>query len=256
MESLKLIASAPNSLPPDPISGIGIRKAHLIGTPGQAGVPGDDTGDQGKERQSAREFDYETIRRAQLGDDSAWEVLVRQNIGWIFRSCSRWAGSPARAEDLTQDVFIRVFHTLHSYRGELAGFRVWLRQITRNLLIDDYRRTRRERGVVSYDSSDERTQNVVRSIAAGRPNTDADIERKERSALVRRALRSLDPELREAVTLRDVQGLSYQEISRLLKTPLGTVKSRVHRGRMELVRLVRQSALLLSGFGRSASAVA
>src|SRR5512134_253253 len=102
-------------------------------------------------------FEHETIRRAQLGDAVAWETLVRRNAGWVFRVCLRWPSSRARAEDLTQDVFLRVFQRLHSYRGELAGFRVWLSRITRNLLIDDSRRSRRERNTLSFETSDELT---------------------------------------------------------------------------------------------------
>lgn len=198
----------------------------------------------------------ETIRRAQLGDPVAWETLVRQNVGWILHICSRWAGSRGQAEDLTQDVFIRVFQTLHSYRGELSGFRTWLNRITRNLLIDDYRRNRKARRTVSFDSADERTQCVLCAVPSSGFSPEVGIERQERRAALGRAFRLLGPEVREVVILRDVRGLTYQEISQLLKMPVGTVKSRVHRGRIDLVHLVRQQAALPSGLGPSASAVA
>ncbi len=187
----------------------------------------------------AFDSEHDTIRKAQLGDTMAWETLVRRNVGWILQTCTRWVRSRARAEDLTQEVFLRVFQTLHSYRGEVAGFRIWLGRITRNLLVDDYRRNRRERGIMSYEGADEKTQFVIRSFASNDSRPEAEIEREERRTALRSALRLLNPELRETVTLRDVQGLSYREISRLQRTPIGTVKSRVNRGRIELIRLVR-----------------
>jgi len=200
--------------------------------------------------------ELETIRRAQLGDALAWETLVRQNVGWILNTCGRWTGSRARAEELTQDIFIRVFQTLHSYQGERAGFRVWLRRVTRNLLIDDYRRNHNERRTLSYDGADEQTQRVIRSAACPGSSPEAGVERQERRAELCRALRLLGPQLREVVVLRDVKGLTYQEIGQQLMVPVGTVKSRVNRGRIELVRLLRQGAVLAHGFDPNASAVA
>ncbi len=200
--------------------------------------------------------DCETIRRAQLGDAAAWETLVRWNVKWILNTCYRWAGSTARAEDLTQEVFIRVFQNLHCYRGDLAGFRTWLRRITRNLLIDDYRRHGMERKTVSYDSADERTRRILQSIPSGGSSPEASVANQERRAALRLALRLLSPELRSVVVLRDVQGLAYEEISDLLKTPVGTVKSRVNRGRYEVVRFVRQHPELWRCLGSSASAPA
>jgi len=204
----------------------------------------------------AFDFERETIRKAQMGDAAAWETLVRQNVGWILRMCDRWVGSRARAEDLTQEVFLRVFQTLHSYRGEMSGFRIWLGRITRNLLVDDYRKNRRERDTMSCDFEDEQTQRAVRSVRSRESMPEAGIERQERRAALRRALRLLNPELRETVILRDVQGLSYQEISQLLMMPVGTVKSRINRGRVELIRLVRQSVPVPRDFDPNAFEVA
>ena len=168
---------------------------------------------------------------------------------------SRWAGSGTCAEDLTQDVFIRVFQNLHCYRGELAGFRTWLRQITRNLLIDDYRRHGKERGTVSYDSADERTKSVLQSIPSSESSPEANFATREREAVLRGAFQLLNPELRRVVILRDVLGPAHEEISDMLKAPVGTVKPRVNRGRSEVVRLVRQHPELWPGLGSSASAV-
>jgi RNA polymerase sigma-70 factor (ECF subfamily) len=197
-----------------------------------------------------------TILNAQRGDPVAWEALVREHAGWILHFCCRWTGIRSRAEDLTQEVFIRVYQNLDSYRGEQGGFRVWLGRIARNLLIDDYRKNRRERRNVSYDSANERTQIVIHAVHSGGHSPEADIEKAERKAVLRRALGSLGPELGKAVVLRDVRGLSYQEIAQLLGTPLGTVKSRVSRGRTELARLARQRAAALTRLDSRSSAVA
>lgn len=257
MECEQPVSSAPRSQPQFPISSTGNAESRIVETPQSEARPREDAAARADERPgSGFECDRETIRRAQLGDAIAWETLVRQNVGWILNTCRRWLGSCARAEDLTQDVFIRVFQNLHSYRGEMGGFRTWLSRITRNLLIDDYRRNRKERRTVSYDSADERLRTVLSSIPSSEFSPEACIERQERKAALRRAFRLLCPELREAVILRDVPGLTYEEISTLLKTPLGTVRSRINRGRIELLALVRQRSALRPGFGPSVSAVA
>jgi len=257
IKCLQLASSALELQPPCLTSGAGTAEPRIVETPRSEARPSEDAGIRAHERQrSGFACERETIRRAQLGDAMAWETLVRQNVGRILHTCSRWAGSRTQAEDLTQDVFIRVFQTLHSFRGELGGFRIWLGRITRNLLIDDYRRNRKERRTVSYDSPDEWTQRVIRSVTMSGFSPEAYIERQERRATLRRALRLLDPDLREVVTLHDMRGLTYLEISQLLKTPVGTVKSRVNRGRIELVRLMRQRSASLPGFGPGTSAIA
>jgi RNA polymerase sigma-70 factor (ECF subfamily) len=257
IECLKLVSTAPRLQLPYPVLGTGTTEPRMVETPRSEPLPSEDAGIRAPERlRSGFGCERETIRRAQLGDAMAWEILVRRNVGWILRTCGQWAGSRARAEELTQDVFVRVFQTLHSYRGELAGFRIWLSRITRNLLIDDYRKNRKERSTVSYDSADERTRHVFSSVPSSGSSPEAGIERQERRAALRRGLRLLGSELREAVILRDVEGLTYQEISQLLMMPVGTVKSRVNRGRIELARLLRQGATLPHDFVPNASAVA
>ncbi len=202
------------------------------------------------------ECEEETIRLALQGDARAWEVLVRQNIGWVYVVCCRWTRSHSRAEDLAQEVFIRVFQSLDSYRGDGTGFRNWLRRIATNLLIDDYRKNRSVQLQTFSEGSDERIHGTLHSIpSCGRSQEDR-IEWQERRAALRAALRMLPSQLREAVILRDVQGLSYQEIGQLLNLPIGTVKSRVNRGRIELTRVVRSRSVSLPGFHSSVAAVA
>jgi RNA polymerase sigma-70 factor, ECF subfamily len=207
-------------------------------------------------QRSTSTCDFETIRQARLGDAKAWEVLVRQNIGWVFSTCRRWVRSVEYAEDLTQEVFLRVFQSLHSYNGEVAGFRAWLSQITRNLLIDNYRRSRMERCTLSYDSGDEWMKNVLSSIHACGLNPESNIKDKEQKAALQEAFNKLRPELRKAVLLHDMLELTYEEISAMLNTPVGTVKSRVNRGRLGLVPLIRHRLATHFHFSPGASAVA
>jgi RNA polymerase sigma-70 factor (ECF subfamily) len=149
-----------------------------------------------------------------------------------------------------------VFRTLHSYQGERTGFRTWLCRITRNLLIDDYRKSRRSPRTLSYDSADGQIQHLIHSVPCRGYGPEARYERHEQRAAVSRALRLLNPELREAVILRDVKGLTYREVSEQLMTPLGTAKSRVNRGRIELLRLLRQGTAFSRHFSPNASAMA
>jgi RNA polymerase sigma-70 factor (ECF subfamily) len=242
---------------PVPILGAGIAGCHTTASLRSAADRRGGVGTPAGERcGSGFGCDPETIRRAQLGDALAWETLVRQNVGWVFSICCRWAGSCSLAEDLTQDVFVKLFQNLHSYRGDLTGFRTWLGRITRNLLIDYYRTNGKERRTVSYDSSDDHTKNILSSIPSKEFNPEARTEIQERRDALRAMFRMLGPELREAVILRDECGLTYAEISKLLNIPVGTVKSRVSRGRIKLAHLMRRHPELWPGFSLRDSAVA
>ncbi len=259
IECLNLLPCAPRLRPSYPPLGVGNDESRTIDeTPRSVALSNQEVGARAHGRLGSDiGCEPEVIRRAQMGDAMAWETLVRWNAAWITRACGRWERSRTRAEDLTQDVFLRVFQNLHSYRGELAGFRVWLRRITRNLMIDDCRRHRMERCTVSYDSASEQTQRAARSAASGETSPEARLEKRERRAALRRALRGLGPDLREAIILRDVRGLTYQEISQLLEIPAGTAKSRVNRGRIKLVRMMRRhTAVGLPSFDPDVSAVA
>ncbi len=217
------------------------KDSQMVGVPGAEGLPDDRSAIHAPMRTPLRlNPEIDIIYRAQLGDAAAWELLVRQNIGWLLRTCSRWSLSRPRAEDLVQEVFFRVFRTLSSYRGELSGFRTWLGRIARNLMIDDYRRERQERRTVSFDSADERTQCVIRALPSSGCGPEVCCKRREEREAVRHAFQLLEPEFRRAIVLHDVKGLTYEEISRLLNRPLGTVKSTISRGRVELARCMRR----------------
>jgi len=161
---------------------------------------------------------------------------VRRHTRRIFNICYRFTGNSTEAEDLSQEVFLRVYRTLASYRSAYGGFATWMTSVTRNLLIDHYRRTKRDR---ITDSLDDKMAIVENKESAGR-RPDQQALLGELSGQVQAALTRLSPELREAVILRDLQQLEYAEIRQVLEVPEGTVKSRINRGRIELARILQQ----------------
>ncbi len=161
---------------------------------------------------------------------------MRRHTRRIFNICYRFTGNSTEAEDLSQEVFLRVYRTLASYRSAYGGFATWMTSVTRNLLIDHYRRTKRDR---ITDSLDDKMAIVENKESAGR-RPDQQALLGELSGQVQAALTRLSPELREAVILRDLQQLEYAEIRQVLEVPEGTVKSRINRGRIELARILQQ----------------
>ncbi|HEY1468770.1 MAG TPA: RNA polymerase sigma factor [Candidatus Acidoferrum sp.] len=182
------------------------------------------------------EQDAQLVQQCLQGDGSAWEELVRRHTRRIFNICYRFTGNSTEAEDLSQEVFLRVYRTLASYRSAYGGFATWMTSVTRNLLIDHYRRTKRDR---ITDSLDDKMAVVENKESVGR-RPDQQALLGELSGQVQAALTRLSPELREAVILRDLQQLEYAEIRQVLEVPEGTVKSRINRGRIELARILQQ----------------
>ncbi len=174
------------------------------------------------------------VARCLSGDEAAWEQFVRQHTRHVYALCYRFTGSGAEAQDLTQEVFLRVFRSLKSFRSAEGSLGTWLARLTRNLLIDHYRRSRNERVT---DSMEERLPVVEETRVTARP--DQALAGREASELLQQALQKLSPDLREAVILRDLQEMEYREIAQVLAIPEGTVKSRINRGRAELGRLLR-----------------
>lgn len=174
--------------------------------------------------------DDELVRRCRQGSEAAWHELVSRHTRRVFGVAYRFTGRVDEAEDLTQEVFVKVYQKLDRYRDEQGAFTTWLTAIARNQAIDLYRRRREER---QRRVDDPERIDVTPSGASG---PQADVERKERVELVRSGLRALPPDLREPLMLCDIRGLSYQEAAETLEIPLGTVKSRINRGRLELAR--------------------
>ncbi|HLW86369.1 MAG TPA: sigma-70 family RNA polymerase sigma factor [Candidatus Sulfotelmatobacter sp.] len=183
------------------------------------------------------------VRRCIAGDGVAWEEIVRTYNRRIYNICYRFAGSGDDAEDLTQEVFIKMYRTLSSYDHTKGAFATWVTTITRNLLVDHFRKGKQQRLTDSIDATSEHEDALPLSeqIQDQSAPPDAHVRSREVSETVHAALSRLSPELREAVILRDLQDMDYREIATVLKVPEGTVKSRINRGRAELARLLQRT---------------
>jgi RNA polymerase sigma-70 factor (ECF subfamily) len=184
------------------------------------------------------------VRRCVAGDAPAWEEIVRLYNRRIYNICYRFAGTSDDAQDLTQEVFIKMYRTLNTYDASKGAFMTWVTTMTRNLLVDHFRKTKSDRLTDSLDSAPsehEDAQPLAEQIADHGQRPDAHVQSRETGETVHRALQKLSPELREAVILRDLQDMDYREIAMALKVPEGTVKSRINRGRAELARLLQRT---------------
>ena len=184
------------------------------------------------------------VRRCLAGDSAAWEELVQRHHRRVYNICYRFAGSGSDAEDLTQEVFIKMYRTLGTYDAERGAFTTWITTITRNLLVDHFRKTKQERITDSLDTTSAEHEDAVpvsERIPDHRPAPDARVQSRQAGEAVHEALQKLSPELREAVILRDLQDMDYRDIAAVLKVPDGTVKSRINRGRAELARLLQRT---------------
>jgi len=178
------------------------------------------------------------VRRCVSGDAAAWEEIVQRYHRRIYNICYRFAGSPDDAQDLTQEVFIKMYRTLSSYDLDRGAFMTWVTTMTRNLLVDHFRKTKQER---LTDSLDTTSSDHEDAMPLGEQIPDKGPAPDSTGEVVQEALQKLSPELREAVILRDLQDMDYKEIATVLKVPEGTVKSRINRGRAELARLLQRT---------------
>lgn len=183
--------------------------------------------------------DAQLVERCLKGEETAWEDLVKTHTRRVYSICYRFTSKDSEAQDLTQEVFLRVFKNLRSFRSGEGTFAVWLSRLTRNLLIDHYRRTRNERATDSIE--DQMATLEEKTASLGR--TDAALAGREASEVLQQALGKLSPELRETVILRDLEELEYREIAGVLNVPEGTVKSRLNRGRAELARFLKRQGV-------------
>jgi RNA polymerase sigma-70 factor (ECF subfamily) len=168
------------------------------------------------------------IEQCLSGDQAAWEAIVKQNWRKVFNVAYKFVGKHDEAEDLTQDIFLKIFKALNTF-DRRANFQTWIISISRNLCIDHYRSVRKERQTIAreVDTGDLQPASTDRG-----PYHAA--EHQDLRGLLRQGLQALPATLRTAVVLRDLQELSYQEIAEQLGLPEGTVKSRINRGRIEL----------------------
>ncbi len=176
--------------------------------------------------------DLELARRAAAADAAAWDEIVCRFGKTIYNLAYRFAGRASDAEDLTQDVFLKLYANLGRYRGDvpLVG---WALRLSRNLCIDRYRAWR-----VRPLSITEPEEALAEVASGDDPGEQA--HRREQVAMVHEALRTLPEVLATAVLLRDFEELSYDEIAVFLEVPIGTVKSRLARGRRALVAVIQE----------------
>jgi RNA polymerase sigma-70 factor (ECF subfamily) len=175
--------------------------------------------------------DAELIERCLSKDNAAWEQVVARYRRKVFHIAYKFTGRHDDAEDLTQEILLKVFRSLDKFHQD-ADFSTWLGSVARNYCIDHYRASKREKEVMVEDL----LAFDLAPAASGNPYRA--LEDRDRRSLLRRGLDLLPGKLREAVVLRDLLGLSYQEMADRLSLPEGTVKSRINRGREELARLL------------------
>lgn len=173
----------------------------------------------------------------------AWTELVKAHHRRVYSLCYRFTGSAHDSEDLTQDVFLKIYGNLTSFDLAKGSFQVWISTLTRNLLVDHFRRSRQQRVTDSIDAGWDDSEELKPSdrIADKQPSPHDQAVSRELERMVQEALTKISPELREAVILRDLQDMDYKEIAQVLHIPEGTVKSRISRGRAELARLLERN---------------
>jgi RNA polymerase sigma-70 factor (ECF subfamily) len=174
------------------------------------------------------------IERCLTGDQVAWEQIVRTHWRKVFNLAYKFVGRHDEAEDLAQDIFLKIFKALHTF-DRRANFQTWIISISRNFCIDHYRSVRKERETMARDVDPSTLTPVSRERGPL-----SQLEQQDLKHLIRLALAELPVTLREAVVMRDLKEYSYQEIATTLGLPEGTVKSRINRGRLELARQLRR----------------
>ena len=199
--------------------------------------------DRTPEQDAAQEALSRLVRQCIAGDAQAWQQLVVSQNRRIYSICYRFTGSATDAEDLTQDVFLKLYKNLASFDLQKGSFQTWITTLARNLLVDHFRRSRMDRASESLDATfdgEDDGPTVAERLADTRETQEEHVASLELKGRIQEALKQLSPELREAVILRDLEDMDYKEIAQVLRVPEGTVKSRISRGRGELARLLQR----------------
>jgi RNA polymerase sigma-70 factor (ECF subfamily) len=166
------------------------------------------------------------------GHKGAWDMLVNAYSKRIFNMAYQFTGAYEEAEDMTQEIFMKLYNSLEKYDFD-KNFSAWLLTLAKNHLIDQYRKTKWEK-----KSRDEFNEHYLSAEASDRPEEGA--IREENKKMIWEGLRKLSSEVRMTMILRDIQGKSYEEIAEIMSLPLGTVKSRVNRGRLQLAKILKE----------------
>jgi RNA polymerase sigma-70 factor (ECF subfamily) len=182
-------------------------------------------------------IDAELLTRCRNGDHAAWDMVVRQHHHRVYNFAYRYNGRFDEAEDLTQEIFLKVYRTLHTYKPDLGAFETWMMRVSRNCIIDHYRKLKTERRQTdSLEGEHEQVAETGNRFA----NPAEALDQRELSERVHGALLRLSGDLREVLILRDLEGFAYEEIVEIVRVPIGTVKSRINRGRVEMARMLRK----------------
>ena len=183
--------------------------------------------------------DEELVRRFQTGDRAAFSDLVRRYQDRVYTLSLRWMGEQEIAEEVAQDVFVALYRSLDGFRGE-ARLSTWIFRVTVNHCKNRrlYRRRRHMDQHEPLKGTRPEDEGPGRQIADEGPGTDQRVHRSEAERILQEALERLDESHRTILVLRDVEDLPYEEIAQILDLPRGTVKSRLHRARAELARVL------------------
>ena len=185
-----------------------------------------------------RELDQELVERAQKGDKRAFELLVSKYQRKLARLLSRMVRDAAEVEDISQEAFIKAYRALPQFRGESA-FYTWLYRIAvntaKNYLVARGRRAPTSTGFDNEEAEGFEEAELLRDIST----PDAELQTKQIAQAVNQAVDALPEELRTAITLREIEGLSYEEIAQMMGCPIGTVRSRIFRAREAIAEKIR-----------------
>ncbi len=179
-----------------------------------------------------QEQELQLIRRVQAGETEAFEDLVRSHEKTVYNLALRMTGDPQDAEDMAQEAFLKAYRSLGEFRGE-SKFSVWLYRIVSNVCLDHLRRQSR-RPTVSLTAEDEEGEQTQWDVPDESLSPERLLEQKLTREAVQKGLNALPEEQRQILLLREIRGLSYEEIGRILDLEPGTVKSRIFRARKRL----------------------
>lgn len=183
-----------------------------------------------EEEKGSRPSDEDLIERFQNGDLYAFDLIVKRYKNQLLNFVYRFLGNAEEAEDLVQETFLRVYRNRKAYQ-KVAKFSTWIYTIAGNLAKTELRKRKRRK---FFSISDLGYNEKDYDISDEAYNPEKDVDGRMKEEIIHREIEGLSPKFREVILLRDVQQLSYEEISQIVNIPLGTVKSRVNRGRLKL----------------------